>query len=141
MSPGACKRYSRTPLSCTTDKDSASAFETLITLGADINAVDVQFVYIGNELSILHQISLYNCLNVMSLVLNYRWGDLESRSENGHMALHIAAIGSNLWMVRKLVEAGANISAMDGHGATPLDHMAHHAEYESDSTYQLNCLL
>jgi hypothetical protein len=42
----------------------------------------------------------------MSLVLNYRWGDLESRSENGHMALHIAAIGSNLWMVRKLVEAG-----------------------------------
>lgn len=71
----------------------------------------MQCVHIGNELSILHKVSLYNCLNIMSLVLNRRWSVLESRSGNSHTALHIAAIGSNLLMVRKLVEAGVNISA------------------------------
>ena len=127
-------------MSRTTGKGSASAFETLVTLGADINAVDVQCVHIDHELSILHQV-LYNCLDIMSLVLNHRWGDLESRSENGHTALNVVVIGSNLLMVRKLVEAGANHSAADGYGATPLDYMAHHAEYEADSADQLDCSL
>lgn len=110
MSPNVCERYSRSPLRCTIDNDSASAFETLIALGADINATDVS----RNESdSILDLIAAYNCLNIMDLVLKHRWGDLECKSKKGATALYWAAERGNLLMVRKLTEAGAYIEAKD----------------------------
>lgn len=120
MNPNACEQHCRIPLSCTLDNDRASAFETLIELGADISAIDVCSEI---ELSILHQVAFKNCLNIMDIVLKHRWGDLESKCEQGRTALHYAAKYRNLLMVRKLVEAGADIEAKDNRGYTPLDFM------------------
>ena len=71
MSPNACERYCWSPLSCTLDNDRASAFETLVNLGADINAIDV---YGEDRVPILHQAASYDCLNIMDLVLKHHWG-------------------------------------------------------------------
>jgi ankyrin repeat protein len=117
MSPNVCERYYRSPLSCTMDRDSAAAFEALIDLGADINAIDPQS---ESGFPILHQVALYNCLNIMDSVLRHRWGELDQKSEDGRTALHVAADEGNLLMVRKLVEAGADVNARDRRGTTPL---------------------
>ena len=118
MNPNACEKYCRSPLSCTLDNDSASAFEALIALGADIDVIDV---HSESGLSILHRVAFNNCLNIMDIILKHRWGDLESKSEKGRTALQYAAINRNFLMVRKLVEAGADIEAKDNRGYTPLD--------------------
>jgi hypothetical protein len=109
MSPNACERYCRLPLSCTIDNDSASAFEILVTLGADIEAIDD----VHRGLPILHSVAFQNCLNIMDTVLKHNWGDLQRKSEKGHTPLHFAAIMGNLLMVRKLVEAGADVDVKD----------------------------
>ncbi|PMD53546.1 ankyrin [Hyaloscypha bicolor E] len=108
MSPNACERYCRRPLSCTIDNDSASAFEILVALGADIEAIDVH-----RGLPILHSVAFENCLNIMGTVLKHNWGDLQRKSEKGHTPLHFVAIMGNLLMVRKLVEAGADVDVKD----------------------------
>jgi hypothetical protein len=117
MSPNVCERYSRSPLSCTVDMDRAAAFETLINLGADINAIDPQP---QNGPPILHQVAYCNCLNIMDSVLRHHWGELDQKLEDGRTALHVAADEGNLLMVRKLVEAGADVNARDCQGTTPL---------------------
>ena len=117
MSPNVCERYSRSPLSCTMDRDSAAAFEALINLGADINAIDPQS---ESGFPILHEVASYNCLNIMDSVLRHRWGELDQNLEDGRTALHVAADEGNLLMVRKLVEAGADVNARDCQGTTPL---------------------
>jgi len=117
MSPNMCERYSTNPLICTMDNDSAAAFEALINLGADINAIDAQSEC---GLPVLHHVALDNRLNIMDSILKHRWGDLEQKSEDGCTVLHVAAVAGNLLMVRKLVEAGADIDARDDHGNAPL---------------------
>jgi hypothetical protein len=111
MSPNACKQYLRSPLSCTIDNDHAEAFETLITLGADINGIDL---YCNRGLPILHQVAIYNSLNIMDVVLKHAWVDMTGNSENGRKVLFCAASSGNLLMVRKLVEARVKIAPRGG---------------------------
>jgi hypothetical protein len=42
MNPNAHKEYHRIPLRYTLDNGSASAFEVLVALGADIDSIDAQ---------------------------------------------------------------------------------------------------
>lgn len=127
MSPNACERYCRSPLSCTLDRDSGSSFETLVTLGANINSIDL---FDDSRLPILHRVAFSNCLNIMDLILKHCWGDLECKTEDGCTALHLAAEGGHLLMVRKLVRAGADIDAKDNQENTPLFYLAYHYEFD-----------
>ena len=42
--------------------------------------------------------------------------------EAGQTALHFAAVGSHLDMIRLLVKKGADLNARDANGTSPLDH-------------------
>ncbi len=114
MSPNSCKQYLRSPLSCTIDNDHAEAFETLIMLEADINGIDYHCNGGYHGLSILHLVALYDSLNIMDVILKHGWVDLKEDMENGHKLLFFAASRDNLLMVRKLVEARANIEVEGG---------------------------
>jgi hypothetical protein len=105
MSPNACEKYYRSPLRCTLDNDSAFAFQTLITLGADVDKINME-----NEigLSILHLLVLKNCHDIMDMALKHHWGDLNTRSGKGHTVLQFAVAMDNASMVWKLIEAGAD---------------------------------
>jgi ankyrin repeat protein len=61
----------------------------------------------------MHQVAFNNFLNIIDIVLKHRWGDLERKSEKGRTVLHYTATRRNLLIVRKLVEAGADIEAKD----------------------------
>lgn len=127
MSVNACQYYDRIPIHCTLDNDCAAAFETLITLGADINARD------EDGLSVLHQAALCDCVSIIDLVLQRRWADLESKAGVGLKAMHFAAIGGNTTILLKLLEAGADINAQDDKGRTPLYHAIHNGNKDSVS--------
>ena len=114
MSPNSCKQYARRPLSCTIDNDHADAFETLITLGADINGIDYHCNGGYHGLSILHMVALYDSLNIMDVILKHGWIDMKEDMENGRKLLFFAASRGNLLMVGKLMEALANIEARGG---------------------------
>jgi hypothetical protein len=135
MSPNACKKYPRSPLRCTIDNDHADAFETLITLGAEINVIDLGS---SSELPILHQVVAYDALNIMDVVLRHRWGDLERKTKEGHTALHYAAFEGNSFMWQKLIEAGAKPDVRDGRGITPLQYLAHEALGRSQALEHLH---
>jgi ankyrin repeat protein len=116
MSVNACQYYDRIPIFCTLDNDRASAFESLINLGADINARDE----VG--LSVFHRAALENCVNILDLTLRRRWTELESKSRQGCTTMHFAVIGNHTGILLKLLEAGADINAQDNNGLTPLNY-------------------
>jgi ankyrin repeat protein len=129
MSPNACKRYHRSPLSCTIEHDHADAFETLISLGADINGLYWDSTSRGELPPILHQVVAYDALNIMDMALKHRWGDLEQKTNEGHTALHYAADAGNSLMWQKLIEAGAKLDVKDGSGFTPQHYLAREKLY------------
>jgi ankyrin repeat protein len=52
-----------------------------------------------------------------------RGDNIEARAANGQTALHIAAeIGDSSHTVKRLLECGANVAAVDEDGLTPLAH-------------------
>jgi hypothetical protein len=132
MSPNACKRYLRSPLSCTIDDDHAEAFETLITLGADIDLGSI------SELPVLHEVVVFDALNIMDVVLRHHWGYLERKTKEGYTALHYAAFAGNSFMWQKLIEAGAKPDVRDGRGITPLQYLAHEALRRSQALEHLH---
>jgi ankyrin repeat protein len=55
----------------------------------------------------------------VKLLLNHRLGKWE-RDENGRSAIHYAAFENEPSVIKKLLEYGAEIDAMDNHSFTPL---------------------
>jgi ankyrin repeat protein len=98
------------------DHDNAAAFETLINLGADIEARD------RDGLSVIHQVAQRDHIKIIDLVLQRRWADLENRTVDGLRAMDFAAIGNNTLVLQRLLEAGAEIDAQDNDGLTPLSY-------------------
>lgn len=127
MSANACQYYDRIPIHCTLDNDQAAAFETLITLGADIDARD------EGGVSVFHRAAQFDCVNIMDLILQRRWADLESKTPGGLKAIHFAATGSNTAILLRLLEAGGDINAQDNKGRTPLHHAIHCGNKDSVS--------
>jgi ankyrin repeat protein len=109
MSPNPCDRYIRSPLHCTLDHDRASAFETLINLGANIDTIEIGR---ENEHSILHVVAYRNCLNIMDIVLKHHWGDHILMSKEQPTVMDLAILMSNHSMALKISDA---ISLIDPH--------------------------
>ncbi|KAK1756709.1 vegetative incompatibility protein HET-E-1 [Echria macrotheca] len=119
----------RTYLGCTLDRDAADAFETLIDLGVDINTEkgwgratggtedDVEL----DDLHIFLEACSTGCYRIVDLLVSRGWVDVNMKSPDGWTALHWAARGRNLTIVKKLVEAGADITARDNEGILALD--------------------
>lgn len=128
MDPNQCERYSRSPLSCTLDNDHAEAFEALVDLGANINAIndgdsdDSNLYDWGYNLSAFHFAVQVGCIKIIELILRKKWANIDSQSHHGFTALHFSAMSGNTQVLRRLLEAGANINATDYLGLTPLDY-------------------
>ena len=113
MSVDHCPQYSSLPILCTLDSDRAEAFETLVTLGFDINTRD------ADGFTVLDHAEHQSCTNIINLALKRRWAD-EKSSAQGLTALHFAAICGNGDILLSLLKDGADVKAEDHKGRTPL---------------------
>ncbi|PKX95976.1 ankyrin [Aspergillus novofumigatus IBT 16806] len=107
----------RSYLACALDGDSASAFAALVELGADI-ASQSAFKSHGH---LFFTAALWGCDEIIALMLKQGWVNIGLRNGKGLTALHCAAAAANLTSVRILLDAGADIGAMDDGGRTPLE--------------------
>ncbi|OBT73030.1 hypothetical protein VF21_07727 [Pseudogymnoascus sp. 05NY08] len=114
MSVNVCEQYDRIPITCTLDNDHAAAFGTFVDLGADINVCDV------SGLTVFHKVAKDGCINIMDLILQRRWANIEGECAYGFRAIHYAVIRGNLAVLANLLEAGAEVNAPDSSGNTPL---------------------
>ncbi|KFY15118.1 hypothetical protein V492_02220 [Pseudogymnoascus sp. VKM F-4246] len=114
MSVNVCEQYDRIPITCTLDNDHAAAFETFVGLGADINVCD------ESGLTVFHKVAKGGCINIMDLILQRRWANIESESEHGLRAIHYAVIRGNTVVLANLLKAGADVNAPDSFGNIPL---------------------
>lgn len=115
MNPNERGHHGRPPIHCTFDNDCFGAFETLIELGADMNFKGV---------SVFHEAIINSCVNIVDLVLQRHWAELEHRTtEKGLTAMHFAAMGKNMAIISRLLEAGADINSQDNEGCTALDYV------------------
>jgi ankyrin repeat protein len=110
MNPNDTEHYDHPPIYCTLDNDRSSAFGTLVELGADMN------------LSVFHQAIINGCFNVVDLILQRQWTQLESKTPLGIAAIHFAAGEGDVAIISRLLEAGADINILDSKGKTPLDY-------------------
>lgn len=127
MSMDVCEQYDRIPIICTLDNDHAAAFETFVDLGVEINACD------ESGLTVFHKVAKYGCINIMDLILQRRWANIESVSKNGLRAIHYAVIRGNTFVLANLLEAGAEVDAPDSFGNTPLHYANMYSNIEKMS--------
>jgi ankyrin repeat protein len=115
INPNDIEKYGRIPpIYCTLDNDRSSAFETLVELGADMNFGGV---------SVFHHAICNGCFNIVDLILQRDWAQLESKASSGLAAVHFAAQGCDTAIISRLLEAGANINIPDFEGKTSLDYV------------------
>ena len=120
MSPNICPRYAKSPLQCTFDNDHAAAFATLVKFGANIESEKTHSV------TILHAAAMWGTNDILDLILERRWAELEGRTEEGQTAMHYAAEGDDASILLQLLEAGADVNAQDDMGSTPLEYALEH---------------
>ncbi|KAL3448908.1 hypothetical protein BJX65DRAFT_317173 [Aspergillus insuetus] len=116
MDPNYRSAKGRLPVDCALDRDNAEAFETLIALGAKLDITNAE------DRHILIEAVHADCINIVDLILNRRWVDVNCCSDDGATAAHIAAAQDNTVILAKLIKAGANINAGTDTGLTPLDY-------------------
>jgi ankyrin repeat protein len=100
------------------DEDAAEAFAALVELGADIE-LQSSFWSHGH---LFFFAAFSDCHEIVGLMLKRGWAEIEMRNSSWHTAIHCATLGGAVTTVRRLVEAGANIDAMDNEGRTALEH-------------------
>lgn len=107
----------RTFLACALDRDSVDAVETLVNLGANLEAHHINYIS-----HFFFNAAFENCEKIVDLFIRRNWVNIEMKDIYGHSAMHYAAMGGAIGVTKKLVEAGAGINALDETGKTPLDH-------------------
>lgn len=126
MDPNAVGRNRRTYLACPLDCDSAGTFAVLVELGADIQLQSASNI----DGHIFFSAAFRGCEDIVDLMIKRGWVDSEMRNPEGWTAMHCATAAGSPTTVRRLLDAGANIDAMDEDGCTALDH----AEDEGNTT-------
>ncbi|KAK0629465.1 hypothetical protein B0T17DRAFT_615233 [Bombardia bombarda] len=125
MDPNDAAIADRPYLGCALDCDSAASLEALVDLGADmypaVSEVDRQYRDPDEGEHLFFEACRSGCINIVSLMLDRRWADANMRSKSGRTAMHWAVVGYNLAVLRRLVDAGADINAPDMDGLTPLE--------------------
>jgi ankyrin repeat protein len=108
----------RHALTCALDGDSANAFAALVELGADIESQSA----FGAHGHLFFTAVLWGCDEIVALMLERRWVSIEKRGPEGVTAMHCAVVAGNPTTVRRLLDGGADINAMDKKGRTALDY-------------------
>lgn len=116
MDPNDDRTNGRGYLSCALARDHAEAFETLVQLGASINRRN------AHDIPLFLRAAYQNCPNIVRLMVERRWVDIQMRSPSGMSAAHYAAHSPNPATMRELIQAGVDINGRDDEGRTPLDH-------------------
>jgi len=122
---GPARRY----MDCALDGDAAAALEALVQLGVDIHAEKACFRD-GEEVAGCYSLPIFfqacdlGCEKIVGLMLDHGWVDVNAKSvPDGRTGLHWAARGRCLGVVRKLLDAGADVHAVDGDGMPALQLM------------------
>ncbi|KAG2419366.1 hypothetical protein HFD88_004162 [Aspergillus terreus] len=114
MDPNGRAENGRYPIECTLDDDHAEAFGTLAGLGARIERR-------GREPPMLFDATERDCVRIVDLILRRGWVDVNCSADGGLTAAHVAARQDNTVILGMLIQAGADIEALDHRGLTPLD--------------------
>ncbi|KAK3315759.1 hypothetical protein B0H66DRAFT_479034 [Apodospora peruviana] len=123
MSPGWDSRYSRLPIRCVLDRDSADAFETLLELGASIaepegtdnkNEIEYKFESLGSRLQgvlaavdFLHLAVEYDAGNIIRVIARRKLLNINATNKLGSSPLHISRRNGCVRAARALEEVGA----------------------------------
>ena len=91
------------------------AVETLIHLGADVNAKCCVL-----QETILHQACLSNKHLMMETLLNVPGVEVSALNTHGWTPLHLASQKGDVYKVRRLLEAGADVTIQSNRGDTPI---------------------
>jgi ankyrin repeat protein len=124
MPPTAHPRYSRSPAFSTLDCDQSEALETLVSLGASVEAAEADRWECVSEyprFKFLQRAAALNATAIIQLVLERKWIDPDTRCEDGGTALHYATIGACVEAMKALLEGGADVNALCFEGRTPMD--------------------
>ena len=108
--PGLCNR---TPLMMASVSSCSAFFETLIALGADVNAQRTD-----DKVTPLHLASCWNNYMAVRLLLE-NGADANIPSDDGRSPLHDAASKGFFNVVRILLDYGADVNIPDTNGYTP----------------------
>lgn len=118
MDPNEVGDDDRPYLACALDSDSAGPFAVLVELGADIVSQST-FLPHGHIFLVA---AILDCDEIVTLMLERGWVDIEMKNPTGLTALHCAAAAASPTTVRRLLDAGARIDALDDNGHTALDY-------------------
>jgi hypothetical protein len=130
MNPNGPGDPTRNYIDCTLGGDAASSFEALVQLGVDLNVkkscfwTDVEVAQCNSPLIFFAACSL-GCEKIVKLMVDRGWANFNLISFQGRTGLHWAARGRCLAVVQKLVDAGADIHAVDDDGVSALELMRH----------------
>ena len=113
--PGLCNR---TPLMMASLSSSSALFETLISLGADVNAQRT-----NDKVTPLYLASCWNHYMAVRLLLE-NGADANIPCDDGRSPLHIAASYGFFNVVRLLLDYGADVNIPDIDGYTPFHYAA-----------------
>ena len=113
--PGLCKR---TPLMMASVSAPSAFFETLIALGADVNAQRTD-----DKMTPLYLASSWNHYVAVRLLLEHG-ADANIPNVKGYSPLHVAASNGFFNVVRLLLDYGADVNIPDIDGYTPFHYAA-----------------
>ena len=113
--PGLCKR---TPLMMASLSAPSAFFETLIALGADVNAQRTD-----DKVTPLYLASSWNHYMAVRLLLEHG-ADANIPNVKGYSPLHVAASNGFFNVVRLLLDYGADVNIPDIDGYTPFHYAA-----------------
>lgn len=108
MNPNDCEQYwthrsPNAPISCTLDRDSVSALNALVSLGASVNVDDD-----GVEQHFLHEAAQGGASRIVEYLVRNGLVDVNSKSHTGQTALDCAIDSQETETIRMLLNIGAD---------------------------------